>query len=505
MTKLDSPLHASPFPEKFHERTSDAVIRQYSRAAMTAISKNNTIDGVSKSLWHNPNDWYWIPKLDTISDIKKWMHIVGLIPLDDERVLWLTLWRCMEMARTYMQSKGYYLPTSIQKETLRTINEITQFMRSASKLTKSQDIRSYVILLKVIRAFYKNILILDVQWDMMFDTLTGEMRNKDKKFIDSIIEFFSNSDFFDYDTDRSTRFSKKSGIAKWRTKKNGTDVDFIANFDTKTLDSQVQKTISQNSYDAAESMKDRNRMRIEVKSPVDMLKMWLVLATSGLFGKWLSWEQKWQFFTSDSADWIKFQDSYLNTIEDDAIKKLLSSLPTEKIKWNTPDRQELKLVSNHPSFEVQIVLTGSTNEKWWNASPFYKMKADIDEEITLRQGYIDKKRIFYHINRRLSDLEKYGLSSDLDEKKIFDQFLSIENKVIPLYPESTSLKKDSNWENIAPNPKHADFFTNRDFTGRAVQIRRNKIPYKVWHDSTQSLNYMNENQPTIGISSPSNS
>ena len=57
---------------------------------------------------------------------------------------------------------------------------------------------------------------------------------------------------------------------------------------------------------------------------------------------------------------------------------------------------------------------------------------------------------------------------------------------------------------MAPNPKRADFFTNKDFTSRAVEIRENQVPYKIWHDSTQSLNYMNEFS-SRNTSAPSNS
>jgi hypothetical protein len=72
------------------------------------------------------------------------------------------------------------------------------------------------------------------------------------------------------------------------------------------------------------------------------------------------------------------------------------------------------------------------------------MKSDIDEEITLRQGYIDKERILFHINRRLPDLAKYNLPSNITTEAVFNQFLNVEEKLIPMYHENVTLKKDHN-------------------------------------------------------------
>lgn len=145
--------------------------------------------------------------------------------------------------------------------------------------TKEYDIEACIILMKFVRSFYKNLMLTDSTGQVMFNPLTGVMREKDTKFIVSVMDFFNDTTNFTY-PQGSIQFSKESSIAKGRAREFGTDMEFIATFDAKTLESQVLKTVSQNIYDDAASMKDRNRMRIEVKSPSDMLKMGLIMGTS---------------------------------------------------------------------------------------------------------------------------------------------------------------------------------------------------------------------------------
>lgn len=481
--------HSNQIPWWFHESTPKKVIAIYSKAANDALITKGNTDGISKILGYNPYDWYGIPKIDSIEWIRKWLKRVWLKLQESDKDLGAVLQRSYHLALEYMSTKWYYFPSRLANRKTTNINEIIWFMIELNKLTKDGDIESWVILLKFIRAYYKNITQKNSRGNKIFDSLTWDIQEKDKKFIGEIMKFFNNTDLFQYNG-WSIQFSRESSIAKGCSTHYGTHAEFIATFDAKTLESQVQKTVSQNAYDEAESIKDRNRMRIEVKTPAEMLQMALVIANSDLFKKDLSWEQKWTLFTEEWEVWKNFQMSYINneTIPNLTILKLLQSLPYEKIKWNTIDRQELKLVSTNPSFEVQIVLVWNTNESWWNASPFYKMKADIDEEIVVRQWYITRGRIMEHIKRRLPDLQKYGLPSGISPEKIFEQFLEIEKKILPLYQKDIKPKKDKDGNIIPPNPNHTDFFTNADFTGRAVKIRDDtNLPYVIWSRENNSF------------------
>ena len=70
----------------------------------------------------------------------------------------------------------------------------------------------------------------------------------------------------------------------------------------------------------------------------------------------------------------------------EGITRLFASEPKEKLKANTiAERKEVKIVCTQPSFEVQIMPIGNSNNAGWKADPFYKMKEDIDEEIRVNQ------------------------------------------------------------------------------------------------------------------------
>ena len=55
---------------------------------------------------------------------------------------------------------------------------------------------------------------------------------------------------------------------------------------------------------------------------------------------------------------------------------------------------------------------------------------------------------------------------------IFERFLDIDKKTIPLYP--------TNEVRPGTGPKHAEFFTNKDFISRSIHIRKNGIPWSFW-------------------------
>ena len=121
------------------------------------------------------------------------------------------------------------------------------------KYSKDGDIRACTIFLKVIRVAYKNITLLDSQGHHVFNPLTGELQEKDKKFASDIMKFFNNTNYFQYKQELD-RLSKESVTANGRSQKHGTGAEFSVTVDFKTLDSQILKTISQNLYDSAEAI-----------------------------------------------------------------------------------------------------------------------------------------------------------------------------------------------------------------------------------------------------------
>jgi hypothetical protein len=485
--------HPTLIPENFHEETSKKVILKYSKAVHGAISKQWSTIGASKEVGYNPNDWYGIPKIYTIPGLRKWLRRTWInITLDtSDETLWVTLWKSIKIAQDYLSRKEYYLPKKIQNGSRTTLNEVLALLREMQKYSKDGDIMACTIFLKVIRAAYKNITLLDSQEHHVFNPLTGELQEKDKKFASDIMKFFNNSEYFQY-TQELDKLSKESVIAHGRSQKHGTDAEFSVTVDFKILDSQLLKTISQNLYDAAEAIWDRSRMQISVWNKKDVLQMCLVMIESGLLQKGIKWEQKRDIINENDPEWENFQSSYIKD-SNLAHKSLLERIPVEKMKWNTSQRQEVKITSTHPSFEIQIVLIWNDNESGYNASPYYKMKADIDEEITLRWGYITKDRIIKHITRRLPDLTKFWQSPhEKDPEKIFQYFVESEKKIIPLYEKSYMPRLGN-----SPSYKHVKIFTNKDFTSRWVSIYEKNLPYKIWHETTWNFSSLNT------ISSPS--
>ena len=478
--KVSFSSHPTNIPQGYHVPTSKKVIEEYAQAAMRAINTNGSVVWVSKKIGHNPNDWYGVPTLDNMDGLKRWLQRVGINISDfSDDTLLPTLRQSTVIAQKYLAKKWYYLPKVLQKEISWSSKEILWFMSVMSKYKNEVDIRASTIFLKVVRASFKNITTKDSRGNLMFNPLTWELQEKDKAFAKEVMNFF-NSDAFLYVKDNG-KFSKDSVIANGRSQKHGTDAEFTAMMDFKTLDSQILKTISQNDYDAAEAIQDRNRMQIEVNTESDMLKIALVMIESLLLKKGIKWEQKWWIFSNETIEWRKFQDSYITDHADLHHKLLLATIPTEKKKWNTNDRKEIKITSIDPSFEIQIVLKWNSNESGWNANPYYKMKADIDEEIILRWGYITKERILKHISKRLPELVKFWQNPDQKTpEKIFEHFVQAEKKLIPLYPQNYSIKEKI-WK---PLYTHTEFFTNKDFTSRWIKAHTTNLPFQIWHDST---------------------
>jgi hypothetical protein len=485
--------HPTPVPHNFHKPTAAVVIHRYSIAAADALKDTNSIDGVSKKIWYNPNDWYGIPQIRDILELKKWMKIVWLnIEEFDDRALLNLIEASVQYAQSYLAGKWYYLPTLLKRDFHASINTITSLMGNLGKQRKESDIRSSTIFLKAIRALFKVLTSKDAEWKSVYNIATGELEGKDKQLKVDIMKFFNNKEWFFYEK-WSTQFWVDSTIAHGRARREGVDIWFNAVIDFKTLESQVLKTISQNAYDAAEATKDKNRMQIEVKTKGDMLKMALVILQSWLLKKGIEWQQKGSLFSKNTEEWEDFQNAYISNIDNSAIQAILSSIPSEKIKGNTSERQEIQITAKDPSFEIQIVLIWNTNESGWNANPYYKMKADIDEEIIMRWWYITKSRILKHIKRRIPDLIKFGQNpEEKTPENIFAHFLNIEKKLIPLYEEWYRPKNGQ-----SPSNKHVDFFTNKDFTSRWVNVYTHTLPYKIWDETTWRFNLLNT------LSSPS--
>ncbi len=464
---------------------------------MDALSTNKSINGVSSTVWFTPNDWYGVPKIADIETLKKWMKYVWLhIEEMDDQSLIITLRKSIELALSYLQRKEYYLPRPLQKPP-QSLPEILRMLSKMMHYSREVDIRASTVLLKIVRAFFKNITLSDSTWNLLFNPLTGDLQTKDRGFAKEIIGFFNGTDFTYSKEDQ--RFSKESVTSHWRSSAHGTSAEFNATVDFKTLDSQVLKTISQNAYDASEAIKDRSRMLVEVKNKQAMLEIALVLIESWLFKRWVKWEQKWWLFTADTQEWNDFQRSYIKD-HSHLHQDILEKLPQWKVKGNTQEREELKITSSEPSFEVQIMITWNANDAWWNANPYYKMKADIDEEIILRGWYITKDRAIAHIVRRLPDLKKFGQNpEEKTPEKIFEHFVQWGNKLIPIYPSDYKPPSGQN-----PSHKHTQFFTNSDFTSRGVNVYRHNLPYKVWHQSTRTFSFLNTVNPSPS-STPSSS
>ena len=486
--------HPTAIPNGFHAPTSNTVILRYSKAAIQALSKTGSIDGVSKSIWYNPNDWYGVPQIRSLRELKKWMRMTWLnIQELDDNALFIFCETSIKYAQRYLAEKWYYLPTILKKDIYGAVKDIVWLIWTMNKYKKEGDIRASTIFLKVIRAQFKVLTSKDATWRSILNAATGQLEGKDKQLKIDIMKFFNEPDGFFYEK-WAARFWQESTIAHGRSTKEGTSVAFNAVVDFKTLESQVLKTISQNSYDANEAMNDKNRMRIEVKTKNEMLQMALIMIQSWLMKGWIKWEQKWEIFTSETGEWKGFQNSYVNGIKDEHIKNILSWLPHEKIKNNTSERQELKITSTNPSFEIQIVLVWNTNESGWNASPYYKMKADIDEEIALRWGYITKDRVLKHIERRIPDLIQFWQNpTQKTPEKIFEHFITQEKKLLPLFVSDYIPKKGQ-----SPSYKHTGFFTNKDFTSRWIQVYSHALSFKIWHESTGKFDPLNT------PSSPSN-
>lgn len=485
--------HPTEIAPNFHKPTSLDVIARYALEVTKTLRSTGSIEGVSKRIWYNPNDWYGVPKINTLVWLKKWMGRTWLNAqeFDDEEALMATLQKSISLAQSYLARKWYYLPKALHKVAWGSAKEILWMVHGMSKYTNEVDIRSSTMFLKVVRTFFKVITTKDSQWNLMFNPLTGEIQEKDKTFAKELMKFF-NSDSFTYEK-WASQLWPRSTIAQGRTKSHGTDAAFTATVDFKTLDSQVLKTISQNEYDAAEALKDKNRMQIQVKSKADMLKVALVMIESWLLKKGVTWEQKWWLFSEETQEWNDFQRSYVRSVE--SISSLLKQLPKEKSKGNTKEREELKITAANPSFEIQIVLEWNNNENGWNANPYYKMKADIDEEIMLRAGYITKDRILKHITRRIPDLEKFWQSpKDKTPQSIFEHFVKEERKLIPLYEQDYTQRKGA-----SPDYRHTKFFTNRDFTSRWIKVYSEALPFKTWNEVTGKFDALNT------PSSPSNS
>lgn len=471
--------HASKTPESFHEATSSDVIVRYATMAAKALRRHGTVDGVAQKTLQSPYDWYWKPQISSEDDIRKFMRSSWIEDIKDTANLVRVLFVSIAYSIDYMTRKWYYVPQKIRNWAIASIPWLIKFFQWMSTYSQEKDIEAASVFLKFLRATYQTFTLKKNNWKHVFNFETGQIWFKDIEFIKSIMTFF-NGENFHYKKSHNIKFSSDSNTASGMTDASGKPVPFIARFRPKTIDSQICKWVSQYSYDTLDALKDRNALRIEVNSLEDIPHIILVLVESWLFHDLskVSIEQKGELFPkkSDSnpewsSEWNKFLSTYI-AHKDPEIQKLFAEVPTEKVKPNTiPERQEVKLVSSHPSFEVQIMLVTNTNNTWWKADPFYKMKEDIDEEIRVNQWYIHKRRVLEHIKRWLPKLKVYDIKW-INTDMIFERFLVTDKKIIPLYP--TQDVRQGTW------PKHAEFFTNKDFISRSIHIRKNNIPWSFW-------------------------
>lgn len=487
--------HASKIPEWFHENTSPRKIVEYSAKAAKALEKRGSVDGIAQELLQSPYDWYWVPKIKDEDSIRAWMWRIWLEDTEGSFKLLRLLSSSIVYTINYMTKKWYYIPQKIRNWPNASMPWLIKYFRELWSFKQEKDIEAASIFLKFLRATYQTFTLKKQDWKAVFDLDTEEILYKDVQFIGKIRGVFNGEGFF-YKKPNNTQFSDTSNTAAWMMNKSGKPVPFIARFRSKTIESQICKWVSQYSYDTIEALKDRNAMRIEVRSIEDIPHVILMILESGLIPdiSRIRLEQKWQIFPQWSEIWNYFCKIYLDD-KANVIKDIFAHVPIEKIKENTiPDREEVKLVANNPSFELQIVLVWNTNNTWWKADPFFKMKEDIDEEIRVNQWYIHKKRVLEHIERWIPKLKLYDINLD-DPRIIFERFLKIDKKLIPLY--ETSEIREKTW------PTHAEFFTNKDFIWRALRIRKGGIPWSFWSYEAESWICLNILKPRQIPSSPS--
>lgn len=478
-------------PWGFHESTSRRVVWQYALTAMGTIS--TPWKAPSVRVGFSPNDYFWVAipnKKRTPEAFERILSIFGMKPCSEwiERTL-IYLKHAIEWARSYMQEKWYKIPGVIGR--FRTdrwlwVNNVFDFIDNIGKLHGESAQEGASIFLKVVRAFYNNLTATDSKWETFLDPLSGEFK-KDKQLIKGILEFFNNDQSFTYKGSNTQRFSRESRLANGSINTNyGVAIPrFQAEFDTKRLRAMVRKTISDNKYWDAEAIKDKNRMRIFVRKE-DVLHMALVVwqLFTHVGAREFHWEQKWNIIAEWNDIWSDFQRAYIQSgvVKDDTLFTILSNLPKNKDnkkEWRTLKRTELKFISAEPSLEVQIVPYWNDNEIWWNSHVFYEMKADIQEEIMLRQGYSEKSRVMEHI-RRFSIQRKAEWLAQSDEE-IFEHIVQ-ESCILPIREghiisgKEGKKVKDKKFKALT----EYEFFTNKDFLHRGIKTRKKKLKYEVY-------------------------
>lgn len=478
-------------PWGFHESTSQRVVWQYAVAAIGTIDTPWTPPSVRVGF--SPNDYFWakIPyKRRTPEAFERILVTFGMKPYSEQiKETLLYLKHAVDWARSYLKEKWYKIPGVIEK--FRTdrcfdLNNVFDLIDNIGKLHGESAQEWASIFLKVVRAFYNNLTATDSTWETFLEPLSGEVR-KDKQLIKGILEFFNNEQSFTYRGSAAQRFSRESRFANGQVNGYGVTIpQFQAEFDIKRLHAMIRKTISDNKYWDAEAMKDKNRMRVFVREE-GMLNMALVVwqLFTRIGAKQFHWEQKWNVITEWSELWEKFQQAYIASgmIEDWMLRDVLSHLPKNesKKKGRTLKRTELKFVSVEPSLEIQIVPYWNDNEIWWNSHVFYEMKADIQEEIMLRQGYIEKGRVMEHI-RRFSKQRKTEWLMQSDEA-IFEHIVE-EGCILPIREEKITKDKEKKKERKkGQKPKKLTeygFFTNKDFLQRGIKTRKKKLKYEVY-------------------------
>ncbi len=490
--KLSTRSHASKIPTDFHEPTPDAVIKTYAIRAIHALEKTWSVDGVAQKLGQSPYDWYGTPEVSREASIRQWIKICGVDDIENSNAFARVLSWAIAYTVQYMSKKEYYLPQKIRVLPAASMGSITKYLSGLSDFSQEKDEEAASVFLKFLRATYQAFTFRKQNGEHVFDQETAEVRHKDTEFINKIMDFFNGNGFI-YKEWSSARFTKATNNASGIVIKNGRPIQFIAKFRPKTIDSQICKWVSQVAYDTLEALKDRNAMRLEVRSLSDIPEMLLVILESGLISNLanVSIEQKWQLFEKENEVWKNFRDSLYGVHE--GITRLFASEPKEKLKANTiAERKEVKIVCTQPSFEVQIMLIGNSNNAGWKADPFYKMKEDIDEEIRVNQWYVHKKRIMTHIERWLPSLSLYNING-ISSKMVFDRFLQEEHKLTAIYHDAEL--RDNTW------PQHAEFFTNKDFITRSIRIRQTPIPWSYWSWETNTWVSLNAINPSL-LSSP---
>lgn len=335
------------------------------------------------------HDLYTLPSFQETGDIQDFIEELGYKRDPQEKPSEFTekivqdLCLAMKLAIRYLESEEYYI-VGWKQSLPKGIRDFLAFLQKWEKYKKPSDRIAHCVLLKEILGFFH--IIRYKKFKVNYET--GEITIRDKDFINSIIDIFNDSQFFQYgDTD--SKFSKESNEAFGNILSDQKMIPFYAGFDVKWLYSVIEKIDGQEKYSTLDAFRDIHRMRIEVKTAEDALRIGKIL-----------FKKFWEDLTIDNVGWMipeetqkEYTNSYLVELEDEKYKNALQkkNKKAKKVQNSSHERMEFRLsrpnTKNNPGIEIQIVLVNNQNETGWSHHAIYEMRRKILAKIR-RYGWI---------------------------------------------------------------------------------------------------------------------